>query len=117
MRFSDWHDLDNTAGIPAETGLFQVRVKRALLAYPGGKTAMYYYGYAADLQQGCRQFIHEILPKLDITADGLLLRTMVTDDVAHKFQQLLQKFSLQFGALPHGNTAWLAILQQTRSIG
>jgi hypothetical protein len=112
MRFSDWQALHDGSDIPVASGLFQVRVKGELLRYPLGKTAMFYYGYAANLEQGCQLFVGEILPLLAYPADELLLRTMATADVDARFRALLHKFSTSFGSLPKGNVAYLEVLQR-----
>jgi hypothetical protein len=108
MRFSDWKSFDViSANAPVEGGLFQIRVREGLLNYPHGKSAMFYYGFAHNLQQGLIKFQADILPILELNAQALFIRWMPVPDFDARFQVLLNSFVSSFGALPLGNAMLL----------
>ena len=109
MRFSDWLTLDQIdSEAPLEPGLFQVKVREGLLAYPRGKSAMFYYGYANDLRKGLHYFRATVLPKLEMGEDAIVCRYMSAGDNETRFQNHLNTFFNNFGALPKGNQSLLA---------
>jgi len=109
MRFTDWVTLDEVnVNAPAQPGLFQIKTDNSLLEYPTGKTAMFYYGFGANLKSGLKTFIAQILPKLG-PPDNLLIRWMETQDYKERFEKQLYNFELQFGSLPHGNVLFLKL--------
>lgn len=104
MRYSDWSTLDKIGeNLPIEPGLFQIRVREGLLTYPKGKTAMFYYGYASNLKHGLLKFRENILPLLEANEDALYVRWMPADKVEERFQNYLNSFLTNFGAMPLGN--------------
>jgi hypothetical protein len=108
MRFCDWIPLsESTATVPEEPGLFQVRLAHGLISYPGGKSAMFYYGYAADLRQGIEVFRDKILPRLGRSEAELLVRWLVTKETERKIRSLLGQFVTKFESLPQGNAVQL----------
>lgn len=51
MRFVPWYPLrEARERAPAAPGVFQVRVRSGLLAYPRGRSAMIYYGWGEDVR-------------------------------------------------------------------
>ncbi|NIR49240.1 hypothetical protein GWO43_12220 [candidate division KSB1 bacterium] len=104
MRFSDWTTFDKLrSDAPTEGGLFQLKVKGGLLTYPDGKSAMFYYGFAGNLNQGLQNFRQKILPLLEVNEEMLYLRWLATEDREARFQNHLNSFHSQFGTLPLGN--------------
>ena len=108
MRFSDWLTLDQIdSEAPPEPGLFQVKVREGLVTYPRGKSAMFYYGYANDLRKGLDYFRTTVLQKLEIGEDAVLCRCMPAVNHETRFQNHLNTFFNNFGALPKGNQSLL----------
>jgi len=108
MRFSNWKSFDDiTETAPVDSGLFQIRVREGLLNYPSGKSAMFYYGFAQNLQRGLLKFQQEILPLLEVNTDLLFIRWMAAPDIDTRFQSLVNAFVTNFGALPLGNAMLL----------
>ncbi|MFQ5604993.1 MAG: hypothetical protein ACE5HS_17125 [bacterium] len=104
MRYSDWTTLANTeTEAPAQNGLFQIKVKDGLVNYPRGKSAMFYYGFAENLSQGLQNFRSRILPLLEVNESVLLIRWLATENTEAQFQNYLNSFFNNFGALPLGN--------------
>lgn len=104
MRFSDWHTFDELAEqVPAEPGLFQIKIREGLLSYPQGKTAMFYYGYSEDLNYGLQKFHENILPILNMESEILFARWMAVEDFEVRFKNLLDFFHSNFGSFPLGN--------------
>ncbi|MGE0547256.1 MAG: hypothetical protein AB7O24_26930 [Kofleriaceae bacterium] len=49
MEFGRWYPLDDAGDhTPAAEGVLQLRLAHGLLDYPRGKSAMVWYGHAAD---------------------------------------------------------------------
>ncbi len=112
MRYGNWIEAGSKElTIPKEAGLFQLRVAQCLLKYPKGRSAMFYYGYATNLQTGILQFEQNILPQLQTTSP-LLLRWMVTDNTEAVFKKQMHRFQTKFGSLPAGNEVFLAGLNR-----
>ncbi len=108
MRFSEWKSLETISTMaPNDGGLFQIKVREGLLNYPTGKSAMFYYGFAINLNRGLLKFQNEILPLLEISTDALVIRWMSAADFETRFQSLLNSFVSNFGALPLGNAMLL----------
>lgn len=108
MRFTDWVPLDKkNIEIPGQPGLFQVRLEDSLLSYPTGKSAMYFYGYTDNLQQGFTNFQQAVLPNLDLCSSVLLMRWMQAEDFEDRFKRHLDAFYHKFGSYPQGNEAIL----------
>ena len=108
MRFSEWKSLETiSAAAPHDGGLFQIKIRDGLLNYPTGKSAMFYYGFATNLNCGLFKFRNEILPLLEISMDALVIRWMSAVDTETRFQSLLNSFVSNFGALPLGNAMLL----------
>ena len=104
MRFTDWIFLDEIEeSVPIDPGLFQIKIREGLLAYPTGKSAMFYYGYSEDLNYGLVKFRQEILPQLKMQQDILLARWMETENFESQIQRYLHFFQSNFGSLPLGN--------------
>ena len=104
MRFSDWLTFDEISEqVPVEPGLFQTKIRAGLLAYPRGKSAMFYYGYSADLNYGLQKFRQDILPGLKMQAETLLARWMAAEDFELRFKNQLDLFRSNFGSFPLGN--------------
>lgn len=99
-RFSAWYPLaDAHRYAPSAPGVFQIRQARGLFAYPRGKSAMLFYGHAADLAAGVRAF-RERHPGL---VGEYLCRHQVFDavgDAESLYRDLLARFHGRFGALP-----------------
>jgi hypothetical protein len=109
MRFSEWKPLEAIgATAPSESGLFQIKIRDGLLDYPNGKSAMFYYGYANKLSSGLLKFLHEILPRLEVNPEALVIRWTPALDTEARFQKLLNSFVNNFGALPLGNAMQLS---------
>lgn len=107
-RYSDWLPLkDAVPSLPPEAGIFQVKLKRGLLKYPSGRSAMLYYGYAENLQEGGRHFRQRVLPHISYSEDDLLLRYMPAADYAERFRAHLARFCSSFNAMPAGNEIYL----------
>lgn len=108
MRFSEWKSLETiSADAPHDAGLFQIKIREGLLNYPNGKSAMFYYGFAQNLNRGLLKFLSEILPLLEVNTDALFIRWMPASDSDARFQNLLNSFVANFGALPLGNAMLL----------
>jgi len=104
MLYSERITLDTIAShVPDASGLFQVRVREGLLSYPKGKSAMFYYGYADNLNRGLTKFCKEILPLQEINQELLFVRWMTAEDTTTRFQNYLNSFVTNFGTLPLGN--------------
>jgi len=107
MRYEAWRSLDEIdISAPQSSGLFQVKNKEGLLTYPTGKTAMFYYGYANNLNFGLRLFKQNVLPVLDVQ-ETLLARWMEAVDFESRFRRQLEQFASKFGSLPFGNDIYL----------
>lgn len=108
MRFCEWQLLETISmAAPDEGGLFQIKIRDGLLKYPSGKSAMFYYGFATNLNRGLLKFLNEILPLLEASTDALVIRWMSAADFEARFQNLLNSFVSTFGALPLGNARLL----------
>ncbi len=104
MRFSDWLTFDKIAEqVPKEPGLFQIKIREGLLSYPRGKSAMFYYGYSADLNYGLLKFSQDVLPHLKVGAEVLFARWMAAEDFEIRFKNQLDLFHSNFGSFPLGN--------------
>lgn|GEM_PF-2981983 len=107
MRYTDWVALEDVVDAPVDSGLFQVKVRDCLLSYPSGKSAMYYYGFAANLKEDVQRFKDEFVPILQADAMPLMVRWMAVADVQQRFRKHLNFFHENFGSLPAGNELWL----------
>ena len=104
MRYSDWIAFDQIEeGAPTEPGLFQVRIREGLINYPRGQSAMFYYGYAGNLERGLIKFRENILPLLEVNEEVLFVRWMPAEDTEACFQNYLNYFLTNFGSMPLGN--------------
>lgn len=57
MNFCPWYPLALVhAHTPPAPGVFQVRIPRGLIDYPGGKSAMIHYDRADDLHRAAQLF-------------------------------------------------------------
>jgi hypothetical protein len=99
-RFSAWYPVHHAhRHAPSAPGVFQIRQARGLAVYPRGKSAMLFYGCAADLTAGVRDF-HARHPG---HAGEYLCRHQVFDAVPAAeslYRELLARFHARFGALP-----------------
>jgi hypothetical protein len=101
MRFGRWYPLaEASAHAPAEPGVFQVRVRSGPVDYPTGKSAMIHYGASLDLRTAVTAFAAQ-----HPGTDWLCRHTIELTDAgrAHPAQlcdQLLSRFSRQFGSRP-----------------
>lgn len=108
MRFSDWVQFHKIReNVPAAAGLFQIKTCEGLLQYPRGRSSMYYYGYAKQLNEDLLRFRNEILKMLEVDEKELRVRWMVAADTVERFQKHLDRFYAQFGSLPMGNELFL----------
>lgn len=108
MRFSDWVQFHQIReNVPAAAGLFQIKTCEGLLQYPHGRSSMYYYGYAKQLNEDLLRFRNEILKMLEVDEGELLVRWVVAVDTVERFQKHLDRFHAQFGSLPLGNELFL----------
>jgi len=106
-RFGDWTEpaaAEVTA--PAEPGVFQVRVKAGLLAYPRGKSAMLFYGAAQDLRAGIAAFRLQVVPRWEQPETALWIRWKPARDPDAALRAYLDLFQGRFGALPARNPAF-----------
>ncbi len=112
MRFSDWTAIDELRDVPEKPGLFQIKAGGELLAYPTGKSAMVYYGYAEQLAHGLDTFKSDMLPVLELDDKELMVRWMAAEDKEERFKRYLDTFLSNFGSLPVGNEIWLQKSQE-----
>ncbi len=94
--------------------MFQVKTDSGLLEYPIGRSAMFYYGYANQLDFGLREFRSNILPGLGQDERSLRVRWLTTDDTMGPFKRYINKFYRTFGSLPAGNETKLLKDRQSR---
>src|SRR3990172_6338055 len=101
MKFCDWLSFNNIqTESPDQPGVFQVKIKKGLIDYPTGKSAMFYYGYTNNLNKGLAQFCTEILPVLNIDSDLIVMRWLVVSDTETQFKKYMDLFLTKFGSLP-----------------
>ena len=62
MEFTDWVTFQDMDNVPEAQGVFQIRILEGLLDYPTGKSTMFYYGYAENLNLNIAEFCTTILP-------------------------------------------------------
>lgn len=102
--FGPWQELA-AARPPAVPGVFQIRLGRGLLALPGGRSAMVFYGAGGDLARAVADFRTGILPGLPWAEAELRVRWRPATDPDGLLAALLARFRERFGALPPGNAA------------
>ncbi len=112
MEFTDWTPFQNFCKAPATTGVFQLRIDEGLLDYPTGKSTMFYFGYAENLNRSLDEFNKNILPYLDRTPDKLLLRWLPDPNAKARFEKRMNAFVNKFSCMPFGNEQWLKQLGQ-----
>lgn len=112
MEFTDWTPFQNFCKAPETTGVFQLRIDEGLLDYPTGKSTMFYFGYADNLNRNLDEFNKNILPYLDRTPDKLLLRWLPDPNAKARFEKRMNAFVNKFSCMPFGNEQWLKQLGQ-----
>ena len=99
-RFSAWYPVEHAGQhTPSAPGVFQIRQARGLCVYPRGKSAMLFYGCAADLLAGVRDF----RARHPGPAGQQLCRHRVFDEeltAESLYLDVLARFHTRFGALP-----------------
>jgi len=113
VRYTDWVSLNELFDAPVSGGLFQIKIRDQLLLYPTGKSAMFYYGFAENLEDALRKFKDEFVPVLGADARTLMVRWMAVDGVTERFRKQLKLFHTNFGSLPEGNEIWLQKMAAT----
>lgn len=100
-RFCDWVEMDDAVRkAPPLPGLFQIRVKRGLLTYPTGKTAMLSYGGHGNLRNGVAEWLEKSLPASNYSPSELWIRWIPYPEFSSKLEAYLRDFQFRFGALP-----------------
>jgi hypothetical protein len=103
-RYSDWLTFDEVEiAAPEDPGLFQIKLREGLLAYPSGKSAMVYYGYSENLYEGLTYFRNAYLPFIELAEDVIVVRYMPAPDFEARFKKHLGFFHNNFGSMPLGN--------------
>ncbi|HEX9794326.1 MAG TPA: hypothetical protein VGC54_10120 [Planctomycetota bacterium] len=104
--FGEWFELAAAAtSAPAAAGVFQVRLQQGLADYPDGRSAMLYYGRAADLSAGIAAFRARVVPTLEQDETALWVRWLAVDAPDLRLRQLFARFEARFGSLPFANAA------------
>ena len=106
--FCHWYPLSEAPRhLSGRRGMFQIRIKKGLLDYPSGKSAMVYYGAGDDMGQSL------ITLKIDSVED-YVCRHSESDDVDphSQLQEYVQRFRTRFGRAP----SWPGDLRQADSL-
>lgn len=107
MEFTEWTTFDKIHTAPKTQGVFQIRIDEGLLDYPTGKSTMFYYGYAENLNLNISEFQKTILPHLSIPEKNLLIRWLPASNAKTRFEQRMNAFIGKFSCMPYGNEEWL----------
>ena len=101
MRFVSWYALaEASAHAPPTPGVFQVRVRRGLIDYPRGKSAMIHYGWARDVRAAAAAFARAH-PHADwLCRHAVELAPWQVADPEQACRTLLQRFHARFGTPP-----------------
>ncbi|MCS6915007.1 MAG: hypothetical protein NZ890_17480 [Myxococcota bacterium] len=104
MQFGRWLPLpDALAAAPKGPGLYQIRVRDGLLAFPRGRSAMVAYGGGEDVAAALRTFLQSEAAQRAHCLGPLLCRFAPPDpgrSAAECLVGLLSRFVAQFGAPP-----------------
>lgn len=101
MRFVPWYPLARAAAhAPATPGVFQVRVRRGLIDYPRGKSAMIHYGAGADVRAAASALAASH-PDADwLCRHAVELSPAEAADPEGACRALVERFRARFGAPP-----------------
>jgi len=107
VNFGTWYQLLEAPGAaPPAPGVVQARAE-APLPYPGGKSAMVFYGATAG-DEDLRGYVTgrgaAELQRAD-AAGARYVRFGLTARPQDELERLLRQFSSRFGAVPIGNAA------------
>jgi len=103
-RFGGWAELAAAAEqAPRDPGVFQVRVREGLHAYPRGRSAMLFYGAAQDLRREIAVFRSRTLSRWKEPEAHLWIRWKPARDPETALRAHLELFQRRFGALPARN--------------
>lgn len=104
MRFGRWMSLPEALAVaPEGPGLYQIRVRDGLLAFPRGRSAMVAYGGGEDVAASLRAFLQSEAAQQVRPLGPLLCRFSAPDpgrSAAECLAALLSRFVAQFGAPP-----------------
>ncbi len=99
MRFCPWYPLAEAGDhTPATEGVLQLRLATGLVDYPRGKSAMVWYGHAADLR-GVARALAAAHPGRQLVCRHLIEIDLATDLPAF-CAKLRAEFVRRFGTVP-----------------
>ena len=96
---------------PRRSGLYEVKVERRLIDYPGGRSAMVHYGTSDENAPSVREALYRDWLSPEVAENRLAWeeygplgwRFALTSDVAAEHARRMTQFVERFGRAPWGN--------------